>query len=148
MDTLFTTVQDRLKAQVPELLMIDWDMGQIDLPEEERPAVLFPCALLEINFPSCEDESDTIQQVEATVSVRLAFQVQEQTDSVVSTTERNAAMGYLGIVGKAYKALQGYETNEVSKFSRNSQTSDRRADGIKEVTITFSTTFEDLSADA
>jgi len=146
MKALFKTVQDRLTAQVSALQFIDFDMGQIDLPEDERPAINFPCALIDINFPTTEDIADDTQLVNAVVSIRIADQVQGTTDSITAALQRDAALGYLDLVDSVYKALQAYETSEFSNFSRVSQQGAIRADGIREVTINLNTTFEDLSA--
>jgi len=75
MKELYETIVARLTAQVPELKMIDFDMGQLDvLAMDIRPGVVFPVALVDISFPRCEDLSEDTQQVSAFVKIRLAFE--------------------------------------------------------------------------
>ena len=147
MKELYLFILARLKAMVPELKEIDFDMGQLDvLDENQRPIVLFPCALLDISFPSAEDESSLIQQVNAQVNVKLAFRVQYKTNSLAPASQQTSALSIFNIVDKSYKALQGYEDDSFGPLSRIQQSPDNNYPGIKIINLLFSTDFEDITA--
>lgn len=144
MKALYNTILDRIKTQVPEIKMIDFEMGQIEsLINDQRPSVLFPCCLVDIDYLNCDDETDTTQQVEARVTLKFAFQQQNNTDSLATSAKRNAGLLLFDTIEKAHTALQGYSTNEFSKFSRRAMTPDRRFVGIKIIDVVYETTFEE-----
>lgn len=147
MKELYETVLARLSDQVPELQEIDLNMGQLDvLSLDIRPSVLFPCALLDISLPVCEDNDQEEQLVSARVTVRLAFECPLPTDSKASELRRTAALLLFEIVDKVYKAIQGYGTDEFATFSRKSQVPDNRYAGIKIIDMVFETSFIDATA--
>lgn len=144
MKALYSTILERIKSQVPEIKMIDFEMGQLEtLENDQRPSVLFPCCLIDIDYTNCEDESDTTQQVEARVTLKFAFQQQNNTDSLATSAKRNAGLLVFDTIEKAHVALQGYSTDQFSNFSRRSMTPDRRFVGIKVVDVVYETTFEE-----
>lgn len=149
MKELYEAILDRLTAKVPDLKMIDFEMGQLDvLALDQRPSVLFPCAFVDISYPLCDDQGDGIQLVTARANIRLAFECPLPTDSRASEARRAAALAIFETVDDVYKALQGYSTTEFSAFSRKSQTPDNRYAGIKIINMIFETTFEDDTAEA
>jgi len=147
MKELYETILERLSDQVTELKEIDFNMGQLDvLNMDVRPSVLFPCALLDIALPVCEDNDEEEQLVNARITVKLAFECPLPTDSQASTLRRDAALMLFEIVDKVYKALQGYGTDEFATFSRKSQVPDNRYAGIKIIDMVFETSFVDATA--
>lgn len=152
MKTLYTTILDRLVAKVTEIKHIDFETGQLEvLAQNERPSVLFPCALIDIDYPQCDDynEQETVQEVKARVAIKLAFEVQKPTDNLSSSLNRTAGLAFLDTIDKVYKNIQGYSTTNFSTFSRKSQVCDKRFDGtgIKVYDIVFETAFLDTSAE-
>jgi hypothetical protein len=147
MKELFETIITRLTATVTELKEIDFDMGQLNLLDmDQRPPVLFPCALLDISYPLCDDQDETTQLVTARINVRLAFECPLPTDSRASAARRTAALALFAVVDKVYKNLQGYDTAYFGAFSRKSQTPDNRYAGIKIMNMVFETNFIDETA--
>jgi hypothetical protein len=147
MKELYEAIVTQLEAEIPELKMIDFEMGQLDvLALDIRPSVKFPCALIDISYSQCEDESEDTQQVTARVNIRLAFECPLPTDNLASDARRTAALAIFSTVDLIYKNLQGFDTAEFSAFSRKSQTPDNRYAGIKIINMVFETTFEDLTA--
>jgi hypothetical protein len=147
MKELYEAILARLTAQVPELKMIDFEMGQLDmLALDQRPAVIFPCAFIDISLPKCDDEGAGLQIVTARVNARLAFECPLPTDSRATESRRSAALIIFETVDKIYENLQGYGTDEFSPFSRKAQTPDNRYAGIKIINMIFETTFEDRTA--
>lgn len=144
MKELYETILARLAAQVPEIKMTDFEMGQLDvLTLDQKPALVFPCALVDISLPKCDDEGAGLQVVTALVNIRLAFECPLPTDSLASEARRDAALTIFETVDKTYKYLQGYGTDEFSPFSRKSQIPDNHYAGIKIINMVFETSFED-----
>lgn len=132
---------------LPDLKMIDFEMGQLDvLALDQKPAVAFPCAFIDISYPQCDDEGVGAQQVIARFNIRLAFECPLPTDSNASDARRSAALEIFTTIDLVYKKLQGFSTVEFSAFSRKSQTPDNRFAGIKIINMLFETTFEDITA--
>jgi hypothetical protein len=147
MKELFNTILTRIKTEVTEIKHIDFEMGQIEsLGFDIRPPIDFPAALIDISYPRCEDIGGLMQQVEARVTVKLAFESPLPTDSRASEVRRTAALTIFDVVDKVYACLQGYSSSEFSSLSRSAQTPDNRYAGIKIINMVFSTTFEDSKA--
>jgi hypothetical protein len=147
MKELYETILARLTAQVPEIKMTDFEMGQIDvLALDQKPALVFPCALIDISFPNCDDEGAGLQVVTARATVKLVFECPLPTDSRATEARRSAALTIFETVDKVYQNMQGYGTDEFSPFSRKAQTPDNRYAGIKIINMIFGTVFEDRTA--
>jgi hypothetical protein len=147
MKELYEAIVTQLEAEVPELKMIDFEMGQLEvLALDQKPALKFPCALIDISYTTCEDESEDTQLVTARANIRLAFECPLPTDNLASEVRRTAALDIFTIVDKVYQYLQGFNTTEFGAFSRKSQTPDNRFAGIKIINMLFETTFEDQTA--
>ena len=145
MEQIFLQVSNRLQAQVSELRMIDFNYGQLDVLDQDMlPAVLMPCALIDINYTRAEDVGNDEQQVEARVTIRLAFRMPYPTDNLTASQRRNKALDLMKVVRKTYKALQGWGSGDFSTLSRTRQTTNNRYPGVKVVDIEFATTFIDL----
>jgi hypothetical protein len=134
----------RINEQVPEIKMIDFEMGQLDaLTNDLRPEVLFPCCLIDIDYIICEDGSDGKQLVTARTTLKLAFEQQLPTDSLAAEAKRSGALAVFDVLEKVHTALQGFSTELFSSFSRISMTPDRRFTGIRVIDVVYETTFEE-----
>lgn len=133
-----------LLSEIPTLKWIDLDKGQLDLTD--RPPVAFPCALIEIDLPRCEDLGAKKQHCNASFTIRLGFNVLGETSAVTPGARRDAALNYFDLVDEVYAKLQGYGNTQLSPFSRKRISNERRADGLKVIVMTFETEFNDFSA--
>lgn len=131
----------RLKT-VSALKWIDMDDGQLEF-FESRPPVAFPCALVEVEYPVCEDETDTMQMVTAIITIRLAFEPVGQTNANTPTLIQTKGLSRYDTVNACFSALQGWSDDEVSGFSRKSQTVEKRDDNLKVIRQVWETTFEE-----
>jgi len=138
--TLYLAIVTQLKAEVPELRWIDVDEGQLN---DENPSVAYPCALIDIDYPNCSDESEFIQMCIARVTIRYAFKPSGSASGVAPTLNQEKALERWGIVTKTYSALQGWGTDEAGSFSRRSQTNERRRDKLQVVNQVWETSFEE-----
>ncbi|MBC7125719.1 MAG: hypothetical protein H5T24_08825 [Bacteroidales bacterium] len=134
----------RITETVPEIRMVDFEMGQLDaLAADQRPSVVFPCCLIDIDYVECEDESTTEQTVTARVTLKVAFEQQLPTDSLSPDAKRSAALTVFDTMEQLHAAIQGFSTSEFSAFSRVSMSPDRRFVGIRVIDAVYETTFRE-----
>ena len=169
LDQLIIDICDHLKASVPELKWIDQDFGQLEL-FDDRPAVAFPCALIDFQSANYSNLAELAQQGDLTVLVRLGFTPFSSSHAAAPLSVRKKALEYYQIEQKVYIALQGWspltplspgegsggEAGEAytHPFSRISATPEQRlsannvqdASGIRVRILAFTTTIEDYSA--
>lgn len=133
-----------LIEQVDGLKYIDLQMGQLEV---ENPAVNFPCALIDVVLPNCEDIGGKRQQCDGRIEIMLAFKTSvDETASIYPKQRRENNLEYFRIVNDIYAILQGYFDKEVDRLSRKSLYTDLRKGGYKTVTMPFDTSFQDWSA--
>lgn len=149
MDILFESLEEHLKANIPELNWIDWDWGQLETLEEEYP-IQFPCALIDIQNISWVNTSNNLMVGDVTINIRIAFDVYEDTHVAVGITapDRAYALTRLKLLNKIHKYLQGYGGNILSQpggfrdnhFNRLNAvriTAEKREDGLKVFSMQF-----------
>jgi hypothetical protein len=151
MKTIYSAVMARLKTKVKPLRWIDLDTGQLERapvlkPELERQALAFPCALVGINIPRSENITDTEQDCEARVIVRLAFNQEMRTNAAAPASVAPAALKPYDIIADVYAALQGWGTPNFDPLSRVSQQKENSRNGLFIYRIEFKTEFEDQTA--
>lgn len=139
MKSIFKAVTAQLET-VAALQWIDEDKGQMNF---ERPPVLFPCALVDIQLPKTTDLNSKIQNCDAIITVRLAFDFHGNTNSKTPAAAREKSLAYYDVVDEVKKALQGWSTAEFNPLSRKSFYQEKRPDAYKVVAIPFATAFRD-----
>jgi len=143
MKTIYLQTVAQLKT-IAALRWIDADMGQLDF-YGEKPPVSFPCALVDIDLPQCDDKHETEQQCTVRVTIRLADLPKGPTHANVPTTYQAQALAFWDLADSVFSSLQGFETAELSAFTRRSQTTERRDDNLKVVVQVWETTMEQLA---
>jgi len=151
MKTVYSAVMERLKEKVKSLRLIDLDTGQLERvpvlkPELDRAPLAFPCALIGINIPRSEDITDTDQDCDARVVVRLAFNQEMRTSSAAPASVASVALKPYDIIADTYAALQGWGTENFDPLSRVSQGKENSRNGLFIYKIEFRTEFEDQTA--
>lgn len=151
MKTIYSAVIERLKSKVKSLKWIDLDTGQLERApvlnsELERSPLAFPCVLVGINIPHAEDITDTDQDCEARVVVRLAFNQEMRTNAAAPASVAPAALKPYDIIADTYAALQGWGTTNFDPLSRISQQKENSRNGLFIYRIEFKTEFEDQTA--
>ena len=134
-----------LLGEIAELRFVDLDKGQIDF-YETRPAVAFPCALIKIDLPQCENRNAKVQQVRCGVSLRVCFGYLGETTATTPLATRDAALNYFDVIEKIYVKLQGTGNTQINPFTRKSAREENRQDGLKVFTMNFETGFIDETA--
>lgn len=117
---------------------IDMDYGQLEA--EERPAVAFPCALVDIAYPNCTDEFEESreQSCDCVVTVRLAFLPRGATHAAAPQLQRTLAFSILDNVKEVASALHGLTlAGSTEPLSRKSQLPERRDDGLRVYQLQF-----------
>lgn len=146
MKTIYSSILARLQDKVPALRWIDWDTAQLDV-QTDRPSVKLPCALISIGINRAKDITETIQDCEAQVTVRLAFDRMERTNSEAAPEVREEKMLPYDVISDVYAALQGFETQSFHALSRTSQAKENNRLGLFVYRISFKTDFEDDTAE-
>ena len=136
----------RLEEQAPKIKWIDLDTGQLD-KRTDKPAVAFPCALVGIAIRPTRNITDKIQDCEATITVRLAFDNQSgRTSAQAPETGRGKSLEVYDAIADVYAALQGWGTAAFDTLTRSSQGKENSVNGYFQYRLEFKTTFEDNTA--
>lgn len=151
MKTVYSAVMERLKSKVKSLKWIDLDTGQLERSsvfksELDRAPLAFPCALIGINIPRSVDITDTDQNCDGRVVVRLAFSQEMRTNSVAPASVAPLALKPYDVIADTYSALQGWGTENFDPLSRVSQGKENSRNGLFIYRIEFTTEFEDQTA--
>lgn len=146
MKTIYSAVMARLEAEVTKLKWIDLDAGQLDA-RNDKPAVVFPCAIIGVAIRPTRLLTDTIQDCEATITVRLAFDNQPgRTSSQTPAAVREKSLEVYDIIAEVYAALQGWGTQNFDPLTRIRQGKENSVNSYFQYRIEFKTTFEDNTA--
>jgi hypothetical protein len=105
----------RAIADLPELRMADLDLGQLE--NSEAPALSFPAALVGVLSGQYALIGQQVQDVELTLSLRLAFRTFSRTHTLATTEVRDQGLAHLDTLeavddvlalleGESFKNLQ------------------------------------------
>ena len=137
-------MQERIHTEVPEIAIVDQDRGQ--LQTKGRPAVQWPCVLIDMGAFEYEHLGENIQMAEGIVCVLLGFAPNGPTASGTPEEYKEAALGYYELEWKLNKVLHGWSAGEEFGYLvRVSVTSQRRNDGYRVREIRYRVTFDDRS---
>ena len=141
---IFIALCDHLEKEAPSLCWIDEDLGQLSMAGSMRPAVDFPCCLIDIENSDCQDLTDLCQFVKIRITLKLAFPYQGESYSKASEKVREKALDRYSVVNEVHDCLQGWTADEIfSPLSRRSGRPSIIANGIKVYTLVYDTTFEE-----
>lgn len=151
MKTVYTAVTARLKSKVKALRWIDLDTGQLErspaiATETGRPALAYPCALVGITITRAEDITDSAQECEARIIIRLAFNSEMRTGAAAPASAAATSLKPYDIIADVYAVLQGWGTGNFDPLSRVSQQKESNSNGQFVYRIEFMTSFEDHTA--
>lgn len=131
-----------LLDEIPALKWVDEDKGQLNF---ERPPVLFPCALVEIQINKTEDLNRKIQNCDAIILVRLAWNFNGETSTKTPELARDKSLQYYDDVEAVRQKLHGYESNHFNALSRKQFYPEKRPDAIKVVAMPFAFSFRETT---
>jgi hypothetical protein len=138
---------ERIKTLVPEIRYIDQDLGQLEW-YDIRPAVAFPCVLIDFNNTTYDQMQGTEQTGNAGFTLRLAFPQYSSSNSLTPDAVKEKALKYYEIENRLYKAIQGYDADGLMQpCTRVSAASERREeDNFRVRVMGFTTLFFDTEA--
>lgn len=149
---LFLDLCDHIKAQVPEIKWIDQDFGQLE-QFEHRPAVSFPCCLIDFVLANYSNLSELGQAGDVTIQLRLGFAPFSQSNGSAPDSVRIKAVHYYAIEQKVFEAVHGWATEYTQPLIRINAGTEQRLSandamdkiGLRVRVLNFSTQFEDMS---
>ena len=145
MKTIYISVMERLKEEIPSLRWIDLDTGQLENAAGERPPVAFPAALIGVALPRCNTIYGQVQHCNATVTVRIAQNPPaSRTAAAVPDAIRENALQRYALPERVHTALQGFGTQQFNELSRTRQKYERRTDGLLVCEIEYETEFSSV----
>ncbi len=143
---LFQLLIEKLIADVPELRYIDQDVGQLE-NYEIRPAVAWPCCLIDIEEFKYSDQQNFLAQLaEGIISLRIGLVKYTDANNLTPLNIRENALQYYEVEHKVYKALHGYNPTGFSKLLRRASGTEKREDDIRVRVLKFAVSFTDDSA--
>ena len=141
---IFVSLCDRLEKEVPSLRWIDEDLGQLNVGNSTRPAVDFPCCLIDSEYSGCRDLTYLCQLVDLKITLKLAFPYQGESYNKAPEKVREKALDRYAVISEVHDCLQGWTADEIfSPLSRRSGRPSVMAGGIKTYTLVYGTTFEE-----
>lgn len=140
---LYLKVVARLVAQVPELKFIDQDLAQLE-NYEIRPAVEFPCALLDVDdFEFTDVGNFTTQIGNGLLIIRLGVGAWSPSNNLAPNDVRVKALNYYEIEQKIHLALHGWQDDGFGKLRRKKAKKEERNDNIRVRVISYAVTIQD-----
>jgi hypothetical protein len=142
---IFLALQARIAEIIPDIGLIDMDYGQLE--SKERPAVAFPCVLVDFQNWQFEDLSNLVQTASGIIIVKLATDPYSGTDNITPDTYKQDALNIFELEYDLYKGLHGWNPGgNTGPLGRSYINTDNRRQGMKVRALSFSLSFQDYSA--
>lgn len=143
--TIYLAIMNRLQATVPEITYIDRDLGQL-MGYSQRPAVAFPCALIDFQGWSFENWGDNVQGAEGDVIVTLGFAQHIDSSNLTETEWRENALAYWETEWEVNKALHCWSPGDDEGYlTRTGQSGENRPMGVRVQVMRYRLCLEDYS---
>lgn len=151
---LYLAIEKKIKDAVPEIRMVAIDIGQLDY-YETRPAVTWPCVLIDFSEANFSNEGENVQWMDGAVLLRVGFSPFSQATSITPDVSMKTALGFFEIENKIYTALQGWspslpingeEVEICQPMSRVSAITEKRDDPFRVRIMIMVTAGEDAGA--
>ncbi len=142
---MLSEIMARIKSQLPDVRYINADLGQLDF-YETRPAVSFPCVLIDFENFTFAHQGEACQMAEGTVKVRLAHTPFSNSSSINDTEVREKALSYLDTEYRLNRALHAWQGESFGYLMRVAADTEKREDDIRVRELRYTTCFQDNSA--
>lgn len=143
---LLLAIQDKFKNDMPEIPWVDQDLGQLE-HYEIRPAVEFPCVLVDFPGTTYDMLSQQEQWGSQTIQFKLGFAPFSSTNSAEPVKYRQKALEYYELEQKLFKVFQAWDGAGLCQpLTRSAAASQGRDDGFRVRLISFTTSFQDDDA--
>ena len=143
-------LQNKIGAEIPDseiepgIRETNQDLGQLEV-YDVRPAVPFPCLLVDLAAPSYEQKQFKTQWANMQVTMRLGFDQWGSSSSLSPEDVRVKALAYYEIENKIYEVLQDWNAEGLlmRPLRRLSAVTEKRDDKFRVRVITFTAVYED-----
>jgi hypothetical protein len=143
---LYELILERIALKAPGIRYIEQDLGQLD-NYELRPAVSWPCALIDIEDGDFNDvATDFGQTVQLTISIRIGLVKYTDSNNITPKNIRAHALQYFEHEQAVYLALHGWGDAGFSRMLRRSASTEKRTDDIRVRVLKFVCSYTDTSA--
>jgi len=143
---LFKSILERLKAQVPELRYINQDLGQLE-NYGMRPAVAWPCCLIDIADSNySEQNNEKVQVAAGSVIIRTGLVQYSDSSNLTDESIRNNALQYYELENKIYSSLHGWSPENMGRMLRRADGTEKRDDDIRVRVTRYEISYTDTSA--
>lgn len=145
MDELLLNIMQHIADEMPELMLVDEDYGQLETQEDTYP-VTFPCVLVGNMAGDWQDLGYSgAQQGNVTLTARLAIDCYD--DTHIGSTQEDAIAGRQRMARKLYRALQMERfADDMGPLSRVKSQDYTLPKGIKVYEQTYRFEYHDRSA--
>lgn len=106
METLFLSIQKRVADNMPELMLVDEDYGQLNMEEDTYP-VTFPCSLIQVEEIEWHELGGGKQDGDVNIRVKLAIDCYDDTHYTSGTASK--AVGRMLLYKKMHKQLNLFQ---------------------------------------
>lgn len=149
---LFLCLQERIKDEVPSIAWIDLDLGQLE-QYEVRPAVAFPCVLVDFPDATYRELGGENQWGEPVIQLRIGFAPFSSANSAAPVSAQEEALQHYELENEVFAALQGwaadYNGNVICEpLVRTRAATERRDDAYRVRVNHYSTAYQDDGATA
>lgn len=134
---IFSDVQGRLETAVPELAYIDKDRGQLTL---EKPAVEYPCALLDVRNIDYTQEGHGVQMADMQLIVTVADL--RPTEVLPQTQQEEEAFRIIDLLERIHAALHLFSEGGYAPLFRTNLKKVETASPHESYEMTYQTAFE------
>jgi hypothetical protein len=145
---LFIAIQDRLKEKlIPDSLRwVDQNFGQLE-NYDVKPAVNFPCALIDLTGFSFDDMPNGVQTGIGRVVISIGTAPFSNSNMATNTSYREKALAYYEIEYAVHKALHNWTPVQgMKKLTRRTMDKQEREDAIRERVVIFECGYTDSGA--
>lgn len=128
----------RIREELPEIVTIDEDYGQLETDEDQYP-VVFPCVLVgnpKTDWTTQSAVRPVLQRGTATMTVKLAVDCYD--DTHIGSTTEDRMLKREEMNDRLFRVLQGFKLcRETSPLSRTESNEYPAPDGVKVYMTTF-----------
>ncbi|MBA3828718.1 MAG: hypothetical protein H0X33_07260 [Taibaiella sp.] len=144
---IFLAIQQHVQDQVPDIIYIDQELGQLKNDSGLlRMPIQWPCLLLDFEDFTYEQLATNAQTARGKVILRLGFAPFSNSSQSTPDAYRQKALEYYDIEWALHKAMQGWSPgDDFGMLSRISASTQKRNDALRVRELTYSIAFEDYS---
>lgn len=142
---MFLAIMEHIETNVPEVRYIGADLGQLE-GYSNRPAVDFPCVLIDFNGWLFDNLGDNCQTAEGDVVIKLGFAQYLDSSNLTEPEWRSQALAYWDIEKKLNDALHGWAPlEEAAHMTRTASAAENRPMGVRAVVVRYRLGFDDYT---